>query len=182
MSNYRRSNTGGGTYFFTVNTHRRQPFLIDHDVRAALRQGINQIRQTLPFTIDAWVLLPDHLHCIWSLPDVDADFSARWRIIKTVVTQQCGERLNNASLLSRRRGKKGQSTLWQQRFWEHLIRDERDFAAHVDYIHWNPVKHGHVQRAMDWPYTSFHRFVRDGILPPAWAGEDVDGNFGESTD
>ena len=180
MPNYRRSNFGGGTYFFTVNTHRRQPFLTDPDVRAALKQGINQIRQTLPFAIDAWVLLPDHLHCIWSLPEGDADFSTRWRVIKTVVTQQCGERLDNDALLSRRRVRKGQSTLWQQRFWEHLIRDERDFAAHVDYIHWNPVKHGHAQHVVDWPYSSFHRYVRNGVLPPAWTGTIIDGSFGES--
>ena len=102
--------------FFTVNTYRRQPFLIDPDIRSALRAGIEGVRQTLLFVIDAWVLLPDHMHCIWSLPDGDADFSTRWRIIKTTVTQCCGERLNNAAWLSRRRIAKGQSTLWQQRF------------------------------------------------------------------
>jgi len=180
VPNYRRAPIGGATYFFTVNTYRRQPFLTDADVRAALREGIERVRQTLPFAIDAWVLLPDHLHCIWSLPEGDADFSTRWRIIKTVVTQRCGERLHNAAWMSRRRAAKGQSTLWQHRFWEHLIRDERDFAVHVDYVHWNPVKHGHVQHAALWPYSSFHRYVRDGVLPAAWAGGDVDGEFGES--
>ena len=86
MPNYRRATIGGATYFFTVNTYRRQPFLIDPDVRLALRAGIERVRQTLPFVIDAWVLLPDHMHCIWSLPEGDADFSTRWRIIKTTVT------------------------------------------------------------------------------------------------
>jgi putative transposase len=107
VPNYRRAAIGGATYFFTVNTYRRQPFLTDADVRAALREGIERVRQTLPFAIDAWVLLPDHLHCIWSLPEGDADFSTRWRIIKTVVTQRCGERLNNAAWMSRRRAAKG---------------------------------------------------------------------------
>jgi len=181
VPNYRRATIGGATYFFTVNTYRRQPFLIDPDVRSALREGIERVRHTLPFVIDAWVLLPEHLHCIWTLPDGDADFSTRWRVIKTTVTQRCGERLNNTAWLSRRRTTKRQSTLWQQRFWEHLIRDERDFAAHVDYVHWNPVKHGHVQQVAHWPYSSFHRYVRDGVLSPAWAGGDVEGEFGEVT-
>ena len=179
MPNYRRATLGGASYFFTVNTYRRQPFLIDPDVRLALREGIKRVRQTLPFAIDAWVLLPDHLHCMWTLPDGDAAFSTRWSIIKTLVTQRCGNRLNNTAWLSRRRITTGQSTLWQQRFWEHCLRDERDFAAQVDYIHWNPVKHGHAQQVGHWPYSSCHRYVRDGVLSPTWAGGDVEGTFGE---
>lgn len=101
MPNYRRATLGGATYFFTVNTYRRQPFLIDPDVRLALRAGIERVRQTLPFVIDAWVLLPDHMHCIWSLPEGDADFSTRWRIIKTTATQHCGKRDRWARLCAR---------------------------------------------------------------------------------
>ena len=183
MPDYRRAQTPGATYFFTVNTLQPQRFLLDDDVRAALREGIERVRTTLPFSIDAWVLLPDHLHCLWTLPEGDADFSTRWRIIKTVVTQRCGGRLAKPGLLSLRRVAKGQSTLWQQRFWEHQVRDDMDFARHVDYIHWNPVKHGLVARVADWPYSSVHRYLRQGLLPANWAGvgiEDADGKlFGE---
>jgi putative transposase len=175
MPQYRRARTPGATFFFTVNTHLRQPFLIDADVRTALREGIERVRATMPFQIDAWALLPDHLHCLWTLPEGDGDFSTRWRIIKTVVTQQCGPRLNQHELLSKRRIAKNQSSLWQQRFWEHQIRDDIDFARHVDYIHWNPVKHGHVLRVVDWRYSSLHRYLRQGLLPANWAGVGVDG-------
>ena len=174
MPEYRRSRTPGATFFFTVNTLRRQAFLIDEDVRAALRAGIERTRATMPFRIDAWVLLPDHLHCIWTLPEGDANFSTRWRIIKTIVTQQCGARLNQAALLSRRRVSKNQSSLWQQRFWEHQIRDNEDYARHVDYVHWNPVKHGYVTRVADWPYSSVHRYLREGWLPANWAGVGIE--------
>ena len=174
MPEYRRARTPGATFFFTVNTHLRQTFLIDADVRSALREGIERVRATMPFQIDAWVLLPDHLHCLWTLPDGDGDFSTRWRVIKTIVTQQCESRLHQDELLSERRAAKNQSSLWQQRFWEHQIRDDIDFARHVDYIHWNPVKHGHVSQVADWPYSSVHRYLRQGLLPANWSGVGVD--------
>jgi len=179
MPNYRRADANGASYFFTVNTYRRQPFLIDADVRAVLRHGIARVRQTMPFKIEAWVLLPDHMHCIWTLPDGDSDFSSRWRIIKTIVTQSCAERLHNQQWQTTRRAVKRQSTLWQQRFWEHQIRDEKDLINHVDYIHYNPVKHGHAQQVKDWPWSSFHRYVRQDRLPEVWGGGDVEGKFGE---
>lgn len=182
MPNYRRARVNGGTYFFTINTFRRQTFLVDADVRAALRVGIETVRAVQPFVIEAWVLLPDHMHVIWRLPPEDHDFSTRWRIIKQVVTQRCGARLNRPEWMTTWRAKRFQSTLWQHRFWEHVIRDERDFARHVDYIHWNPVKHGYVQWVSDWPYSSFHRYVKAGMLPSNWAGgreEHDDGGFGE---
>lgn len=174
MPEYRRARSPGATFFFTVNTNLRQPFLIDVDVRAALREGIERVRESMPFEIDAWVLLPDHLHCIWTLPDGDADFSSRWRIIKTIVTQHCGPRLNVDEILSDRRKRKNQSSLWQQRFWEHQIRDDADFARHVDYIHWNPVKHGHAKHTGDWPYSSLHRYIRNGLLPANWGEVNAD--------
>ena len=172
ISDYRRVYLPGGMYFFTVVTFRRQRFLIDDDVRAALREGIQFTRQTKPFEIVAWVLLPDHLHCIWRLPPDDTDFSSRWSIIKRIVTQRCGERLNRPEWLNARRRKRQQGTLWQHRFWDHLIRDEDDFNRHMDYIHWNPVKHGLVSKVADWPYSSFHRLVRSGWYAENW-GEDI---------
>ncbi|MEI6067116.1 MAG: transposase [Methylococcaceae bacterium] len=154
MSNYRRVYLPGGMYFFTLVTFRRQRFLIDDDVRAALREGIQFTRQTKPFKIVAWVQLPDHLHCIWRLPPDDTDFSSRWSMIKRIVTQRCGARLNRPEWLNARLRKRQQGTLWQHRFWDHLIRDEDDFNRHMDYIHWNPVKHGLVSKLVDWPYSS----------------------------
>lgn len=174
MSRYRRANTAGGTYFFTVITYRRQIFLCDEDVRKALRTAINRVRERHQFQIDAWVLLPDHLHCVWTLPPGDADFSLRWNLIKRFVTRDCGERLLKAEWINDSKRAHRESTLWQRRFWEHEIRDERDYRAHVDYVHFNPVKHGHVERVIDWPYSSFHRYVREGVFPADWGGGRVD--------
>jgi putative transposase len=162
----------GGLYFFTVKTLRNQHFLTDDDVRAALREGIQFTRQSKPFDIVAWVLLPNHLHCIWRLPPGDADFAARWSIIKRTVTQDCRERLNRPEWESARRRKRQQSTLWQHRYWDHLIRDEDDFNRHMDYIHWNPVKHGFAVNVADWPHSSFHRLVRSGWYDENW-GEQI---------
>ncbi len=168
MPHYQRCRIPGGCYFFTVVTHDRQPLLKQHDVRLALRQAIQRVRSQQPFRIDGWVLLPDHLHCIWTLPPGDADYSGRWRHIKSLVTQACGARYFRPEELSLRRAHKGQGTLWQQRFWEHGIRDESDLQRHLDYLHWNPVKHGLVSRVADWPWSSFHRQVRLGFYPPDW--------------
>ena len=168
MSHYRRAQQTGGTYFFTVVTYRRQPFLCDNDVRAALRNAIEQVRERRGFHIDAWVLLPDHLHCIWTLPKDDADFSTRWSRIKRHVTQRCGPRLLRPEWLTESKQSHRESTLWQRRFWEHVIRDEADYRAHVDYLHCNPVKHGYVKRVIDWPYSSFHRYVKEGVYEPDW--------------
>lgn len=173
MSHYRRAAVPGGSYFFTVVTERRQPILIDPAVRLALREAIVSVRQTLPFRIDGWVLLPDHLHAIWTLPDGDADFSNRWRLIKRHVTRVCGPDYCRPELLTQRRCAKQYGTLWQHRFWEHLIRGERDFRQHMDYLHANPVKHGLVNAAIDWRWSSFHRWVRHGVYPPDWAGSGV---------
>jgi putative transposase len=170
MSRYRRATTAGSSYFFTVVSYRRQPILCDTSIRVALRNAIEAERALHPFTIEAWVLLPDHLHCVWTLPEGDADFSTRWMKIKRAVSLTCGDEYRRDDLLSASKLKHRESTIWQRRFWEHKIRDEEDFARHVDYIHFNPVKHGHVQRAMDWPYSTFHRYVRDGGYAQDWAG------------
>ena len=169
----------GGTYFFTVNSFRRRPILTTDSLRDALRAAIQKTRLIHPFEVDAWVLLPDHLHCIWTLPEGDANFSIRWSMIKRLVSQACADEfgVDNSSFSRTTRRELG---IWQRRFWEHQIRDDNDFARHVDYIHWNPVKHGLVARAGDWPYSTFHRYVAEEMLSPDWGmRDDVAGEFGE---
>lgn len=182
MSRYRRANTPGATYFFTVVTYRRQPFLCDDDVRTALRQAITKVRNQHPFEIDAWVLLPDHLHTIWTLPPEDMDFALRWHQIKRIVTLSCGERLHRAEWMNQSKTRHRESTLWQRRYWEHQIRDELDYQRHMDYLHYNPVKHGLVSRVKEWPYSSFHRYAKAGVYTEDWAaGQDMgEVGFGET--
>ncbi|HEY6528118.1 MAG TPA: transposase [Cellvibrionaceae bacterium] len=169
MSRYRRVVVEGGSYFFTVVTERRQPILTDPAIRSALRQAIDYVRRDYPFVIDGWVLLPDHLHTIWTLPEGDADYSTRWRLIKTRVTKACAHLYARPKFLTTRRATKRCGTIWQHRFWEHLLRDDADFNHHMDYLHMNPVKHGLVKQVRDWPYSSFHRLVNMGIYPRDWA-------------
>jgi putative transposase len=174
MTDYRRAFVPGATYFFTVNlADRRATLLVDHiDL---LRDAIRYVRRHHPFDIDAMVVLPDHLHAILTLPSGDADFPLRWRLIKTWFSRHLphGEH-RRASRID-----KGERSIWQRRYWEHLIRDEIDLARHVDYIHWNPVKHGHAARAVDWPCSTCHRFVRDGVLTKDWDDGGDDASFGE---
>ena len=179
MPEYRRSQVAGGTYFFTIVTRRRRPVLTEVHVRSALRAAIQQARTTLPFVIEAWVLMPDHLHCIWTLPPGDMNYPARWAIIKRHVSRAMGS--NEAVLSEGSRQKRGEYGFWQRRFWEHLIRDEEDLRRHLDYIHWNPVKHGCARTMVEWPYSSFHRYVRDGVYAADWggAGASMEGDFGE---
>jgi putative transposase len=169
MSRYRRTLVAGGCYFFTVVAYRRQPILCDEVVRVALRGAIETVRATRPFVIDAWVLLPDHLHCIWTLPEGDADFSTRWMMIKRLVSVRCRDAYRRADLMNASKQKHRESTIWQRRFWEHQIRDDDDFAKHADYVHFNPVKHGLVANAAAWPYSTFHRYVKNGTYAADWA-------------
>jgi putative transposase len=165
MVRCRRNFVPGGSYFFTVTlADRRSSALVDHidAVRAAFRAG----RRERPFAIDAVVILPDHLHSIFTLPPGDADFSGRWRRIKGHFSNQV---IAAGAVVKRRPS--GEYALWQRRFWEHTIRNEDDYARHVDYIHFNPVKHGLVSRVRDWPYSSFHLYVRQGLLAEDWAGD-----------
>jgi putative transposase len=171
MPNYRRSITPGATYFFTVVTHRRQPILVKPESRTILRQVIGDVRRQYPFTIDAWVLLPDHLHCIWSLPEGDFDYSSRWGLIKAGFTKRAKPIMHREEWVSDSKRKHRESTVWQRRFWEHQIRDETDFQRHVDYIHFNPVKHGLVSQVNAWPYSTFHRYAREGVYIEDWGGE-----------
>lgn len=181
MSYYRRANVTGGTYFFTVATYRRRGWLTGDDARQSLRHGIALARRSHPFEIDAWVLLPDHLHCVWTLPPGDANFSVRWAIIKRHVTRCCSARLHRDDWLTASKQQRHESTLWQRRYWEHQIRDEADLRRHIDYLHWNPVKHGHVDQVAQWPYSTFHRYAREGIYPIDWGGDKIsnESTFGE---
>jgi putative transposase len=146
---------------------------------ALLGDCFRQVRAVRPFRVDAIVVLPDHLHCLWTLPQGDADFSSRWHAIKAGFAR----RIARDESLSARRRRKGERGIWHRRFWEHAIRDERDWVNHVDYIHFNPVKHGHVARVRDWPHSSFHRFVRDGRYALDWTGAKIAerGRTGEQT-
>lgn len=165
MTDYRRFRVTGGTYFFTVNLAERHRKLLTEHI-GALREAFRLVERAHPFMIDAVVILPDHLHAVWTLPTGDHDFSTRWRQIKSAFSRSIenGERISQSRLGKRERG------IWQRRFWEHAIRDETDFARHVDYVHHNPVKHGYVQAVSDWPHSSFHRYVRLGVYPKDWAG------------
>jgi putative transposase len=180
MSEYRRAYVPGGTFFFTVKTFKRRPILTEEPYRATLRLAIKDVRKRLPFQSIAWVLLPDHLHTVWKLPETDANFSLRWSLIKQHVTRQCAERTLDAPI-SRSRQRRGEGGIWQRQFWEHLIRDDTDLRNHIDYIHYNPVKHGYVTQPGDWPFSTFHGYVRDGVYPKNWASADEGAmsNYGE---
>ena len=157
---YRRAFAPGGSFFFTLVTNERRPLFTSAENVQTLRDAFKNVRASRPFDIDAMVVMPDHLHCIWTLPPDDADFSTRWRLIKTWFTKHCQPSLRHTSA--------HQPVLWQHRYWEHQLRDAADFANHVDYIHYNPVKHGYVQRPSDWPFSSIHRHIRQGLLPADW--------------
>ena len=140
--------------------------------------AFHAVRSRRPFDVDAMVVLPDHLHCIWSLPEGDADFATRWRLIKTWFTKHYDPALRTTPNQDQSvKWKKAQQPLWQHRYWEHALRDEPDRARHIDYIHFNPVKHGLVTSAKEWPYSSFHRYVKSGLYPPDWGQSvaDLDG-------
>lgn len=137
--------------------------------RSILREAIDTVRKGSPFRIDAMVLLPDHVHCIWTLPHTDTDYSTRWRKIKERFTRKWLRSHGREHSVTTGQFFKGQRGVWQSRFWEHTIRDENDFNAHMDYIHYNPVKHGYVRCPHDWRWTSFHRCVREGLYAIDWA-------------
>ncbi|MES2072158.1 MAG: transposase [Pseudomonadota bacterium] len=171
MPNYRRAWYPGGTYFFTVNLLQRSgnDLLVRHI--ALLRDAVRWTRSRHPCDIDAWVVLPDHLHCVISLPEGDADFALRWRLIKSRFSHS----IPDTEWRSETRKRRGVRGIWQRRYWEHLIRSEADYAAHMDYVHTNPLKHGLVSKVIDWPYSTFHRLVGEGVYPSTWAGGDTMG-------
>ena len=163
---YRRAFTPGATLFFTVVTHDRRPLLQSKDAVETLRAAFRAVRATRPFAIDAMVVLPDHAHSLWTLPTDDANFATRWRLIKTWFTKHSpvDQRGPQDTASAAKQGE----TVWQHRYWEHRIRDEDDYARHVDYIHYNPVKHGWAKSPAEWPYSSFRRYVAAGIYPADW--------------
>lgn len=166
MVQYRRNFVPGGTYFFTVTlADRRSSLLTDH--ADALLAAIRRVRDLHPWQTDALVILPDHVHAIWTLPDGDADYPSRWRMIKALFTRAlrgCAE-VDQAP--------------WQSRYWEHTIRDDHDLAQHVAYVHYNPVKHGYVARPVEWQWSTIHRYVRDRQIAENWAVEPTDVNVPE---
>ena len=166
MPNYRRLWHPGGTYFFTVTLlQRRGNDLLTREIDL-LRTVVADVRCRHPFRIHGWVVLPDHLHCVIELPEGDVDFSVRWRLIKMGFSKDMPA-TERRSEVRRRRGERG---IWQRRFWEHLIRDEEDYQAHMDYVHFNPAKHGLVTRVVEWPHSTFHRLVEQGVYSADWGG------------
>lgn len=165
MTVYRRLRVPGGTFFFTVNLYDRRSQLLTDNI-SVLRDAVRKVHAKAPFHIDAWAVLPDHLHAVWTLPVNDMNYSARWQAIKTEFSKQ----IPPGEFRSASRESKGERGIWQRRFWEHTIRDGKDCAAHVDYVHFNPVKHGWVNCVADWPYSSFHKALAAGFYPEDWAG------------
>ncbi len=171
MPDYRRYRVAGGSYFFTVNLlDRGSRLLVEHI--ELLRQSVRRVCVLMPFHIDAWVVLPDHMHTLWTLPKDDADFPRRWQAIKMAFSKGIAA----GEVISASRRSRAERGIWQRRYWEHTIRDERDYAAHMDYIHFNPVKHGLVSDVASWPFSSFHRCVAQGLYPRDWSHEDSSTN------
>ena len=165
MRTYIRSRQAGGWYFFTVNlAERHNNDLLVRNV-TSLRAAFRQVRSDHPFEIDALVVLPDHLHCLWRLPPGDDEYPKRWRLIKACFSRS----IEGGEGISPSRARKGERGIWQRRYWEHAIRDEEDYRRHMDHIHYNPVKHGYVHGVREWPYSSFHRWVGRGDYPADWA-------------
>jgi putative transposase len=176
MSRYRRAKIEGGIFFFTVTlADRSSDLLVRHIDR--LRLVYVSVQQRHPFETIAICVLPDHLHTVWSLPRRDSNFPLRWNLIKAGFSRglACDSRRSTSKIAKRDKG------IWQRRYWEHVIRDEADLARHIEYIHFNPVKHGYAPRVCDWPYSSFARYVARGLLPLDWGGDvrEVPGAFGE---
>ncbi len=176
MSRYRRAKIEGGLFFFTATLADRSSDLLVREIDR-LRRMYKKVQERRAFETVAIVILPDHIHAIWALPPDDADYSTRWSLIKSGFSRGlvADAPRSVSKLIKRERG------LRQRRFWEHAIRDDANLARHVDYIHFNPVKHGLVTRVRDWPYSSFHRYVEQGELPADWGGDmdETSGDFGE---
>jgi putative transposase len=175
MPQYRRAEMAGGTFFFTVVTFNRKPILTNDTARNILHNAWMDTRSRFPFITEAVCLLPDHIHCIWRLPEGDTNYSMRWKEIKRLFTKGYLEQIGPGEKRNESRIKKGEAAVWQRRFWEHTIRDDDDFNRHLDYIHYNPVKHGLVNNVSDWPWSpegaqeaSFHRYVTNGYYADNW--------------
>lgn len=163
MSQYRRCYQSGGNYFFTLVTHQRHPIFANPEKVEQLKAAINKVKKKYPFSLNAIVVLPDHLHCLWRLPENDKDFSTRWRLIKRYFSMEINTLINHRK----------EKEVWQRRFWEHIIRDENDWKKHMDYIHYNPVKHGLVKSPTDWQHSSFNYWVEKGLYEKCWGAEPI---------
>lgn len=168
MPEYRRNFVPGGIYFFTVVTFHRHPLLTSDDARRLLHDAMTFVDRRFPFETVAICLLPDHLHCIWSLPEGDSNYPLRWNQVKRSFSIAYRKSVSLGEQPNASRLKHREASIWQRRYWEHTIQDQGDLNNHIDYIHYNPVKHGYVGRAADWPWSSFHRYVREGLYPPDW--------------
>lgn len=168
---YRRSKTKGGTYFFTLVTYKRKKLFQNIYLANLFLNIIKQIKFKYPFKMSGFVLLPDHFHCIWTLPENDMDFSIRWRLIKSNFTRQCLSTYKTKPTSSR--SAKKEQCIWQRRFWEHEIKNEIEFSKYLDYIHFNPVKHGYVNLPCEWQHSSFHYYVKKEIYPINWGADNV---------
>lgn len=175
MTDYRRAMTPGGTWFFTVALADRKSSLLTDEIDR-LRASFRNVLASHPFKTIAMVVLPEHLHAIWTLPPDDSNYAMRWRLIKAGFSRQ----LPRIGTLRASLVHKGERGIWQRRYWEHLVRDEDDLQRHMDYIHFNPVKHGLVRRAGDWPHSTFHRYVENGLVSSDWGiALNETGDFGE---
>jgi putative transposase len=174
MPQYLRPYVPGATVFFTLALAMRKSDLLVRDI-GRLREAVRVTRADWPFAIPAMVVLPDHLHAVWQLPAQDAHYATRWRLIKA----RFSAGLAVAERRSASKVSKAEKGIWQRRYWEHHIRNEADLAAHIRYCWINPVKHGLVHHAVDWPYSSIHRDIRRGMVEPEWSGDVPEGMFGE---
>jgi putative transposase len=166
---YRRSTAKGASFFFTVVTHNRRANLCHEANVALLRETFESVTTKHPFTIDAFVLLPDHLHCIWTLPENDNSFAMRWRQIKSYFSRRCLDEFKGQQTPAHLR--KGEQAIWKRRYWEHQIRDDGDFVTHVEYIHYNPVKYGLTKSPRHWPHSTYHRYVKQDIYHVDWGAD-----------
>ncbi len=162
MTNYRRVYVAGGTYFFTVVTYNRKPILCSDQAIQRLRAAFRHTIKKYPFQLKALVVLPDHLHSIWQLPEKDCEFSQRWNTIKRYFSLEMQGETNN----------RREKNIWQRRFWEHLVRDEDDLQRCFDYVYYNPVKHNYVKKPFDWPYSTFRRDVTKGYYDKHWGSNE----------
>jgi putative transposase len=183
MPNYRRIKIRGGTYFFTLVTNKRQQIFLSPEARSLFIGSMNHVRQHHPFSIEAYCILPDHIHLLWLMPNDDNNYSVRIAEIKKYFSKQYIDAIGVSSVKTDSQTKRGESGIWQRRFWEHFIRDESDLNKHIDYIHYNPVKHGLVKSVEDWPSSSFFDYVQSGFYDLDWGEnfdlEDNEINFGE---
>ncbi|MBL7002871.1 MAG: transposase [Gammaproteobacteria bacterium] len=173
---YKRADVQGGTYFFTVNLANRNNTLLIDEIDV-LREVINKVKKQHPFKLDAMVILPEHLHAMFTLAKNDKDYATRWMLIKSGFSRQ----IPKLEQINKSRKIKGERGIWQRRYWEHLIRDEKDYVRHFNYIHYNPVKHGYVERSVDWPHSTIHKYINLGVIDESWGCEGIQNGleFGE---